>query len=271
MSNTTSPTGASNIKSTVIDPEIKFVEGRTGRLAYKARAGRSPTVVFLPGFKSDMEGSKAVALDQWARRRGQSFLRLDYAGHGNSDGAFDDGTISSWSEDALTVIDHAAPGPVVLVGSSMGGWIMLRVALARGDRIAGLVGIAAAPDFTEDLIWAELDDDQRDALRRQTYLDMPSEYSEDPTRVTLKLIDDGRQNLLLGGPIDIRAPARLVHGLADPDVPWQISLKIAEQMVGDDVEICFVKSGDHRLSRAQDIETITKAVRSVCDLHSHGG
>ncbi len=247
------------------DLDCRWIDQDGSRLAYKARSGRSPTVVFLPGFKSDMEGDKAVFLDQWARAHGQAMLRLDYAGHGCSDGAFADGTIGSWTEDALAVIDKTTEGPLILVGSSMGGWIMLLIALARSNRIAGLVGLAAAPDFTQDLIWPSLNDIQRDAIKTVGHIDLPTDYGDEPTRITRALIEDGRNHLLLTGPIDLTMPVHLIHGMADPDVPWSFSTRLAEHITGDNVTVTLVKSGDHRLSRPQDLALISRSVRRLCD------
>src|SRR5215510_15992634 len=192
------------------------------RLAYRrlgARAGDGrPGIVFLSGFASDMTGTKGTALAAWAQERGQMFLRFDYSGHGQSSGRFRDGTIGRWTADALAVIDTLTTGPQILVGSSMGGWIMLLAALARHDRIAGLVGIAAAPDFTEDLMWDRMSAAQREALARDGVIHQPSKYAEAQYEIGRALIEDGRRHLLLRGRIDIRCPIRLLHGMADPDV-----------------------------------------------------
>ncbi|MCZ6764550.1 MAG: alpha/beta hydrolase [Alphaproteobacteria bacterium] len=222
-------------------------------------------MVFLPGFKSDMDGAKAIAVDRLARERGQACLRLDYAGHGRSGGAHEDGTISSWTQDTLAVIDQVTQGPLILVGSSMGGWIMTLVALARPGRIAGLVGIAAAPDFTDALVWDLFDAEQQAEIERQGYIDIPSEYSDEPLRITVALIEDGRRNFVLGGEIGLEMPVRLFHGLADTDVPWSHSKDLADRISGDEVRLTLIKSGGHRLSRNEDIALITAAVRELCD------
>ena len=231
-------------------------------LAYARRAGAGPVLVFLPGFRSDMEGTKALALDAWAARNGRAMLRFDYAGHGASGGRFEDGTIGRWADDAVTVLDRLSEGPAVLVGSSMGGWIALLLALRRPERVAGLVGIAAAPDFTETLIWPELSFEQRAALMSEGRILLPSEYG-DPTPVTRALIEDGRRHLLLDAPINLQCPVRLLHGQRDPDVPWQVSLLLAERIAGEDVRLHLVKDGDHRLSRPSDLALLETVVAEL--------
>jgi pimeloyl-ACP methyl ester carboxylesterase len=200
-----------------------------------------------------MAGTKATFLDDFCAARGLGYVRFDYAGHGASSGRFEDGTIGAWVEDVIAIIDHVADGPLVLVGSSMGGWIMLLAALARPARVAGLVGLAPAPDFTEALIWNRLPHAERDQLLRAGRLEMPSVYSDEPTILTRALIEEGRRHLLLSAPIGIRCPVRLLHGMADPDVPHQLSLDLAERLVSNDVRVTLIKDGDHRLSRADDL------------------
>jgi pimeloyl-ACP methyl ester carboxylesterase len=194
--------------------------------------------------------------------RGQAMLRFDYSGHGASDGAFEDGTIGAWAADALTAIDALSEGPLVLVGSSMGGWIALLTALARSARVAGLLGIAAAPDFTETLMWAAMAPAERAALLRDGVLLAPSQYGE-PYTITRALIEDGRNHLLLGGPIALDCPIRLLHGQADPDVPWELALRIAERATSADVEVTLVKDGDHRLSRPRDLALLRRTVAAL--------
>ncbi len=232
------------------------------RLAWAKRAGRGPTVVFLPGFASDMSGSKAAALDAFCAARGQALLRLDYSGHGQSGGAFTDGYIGRWRDDALCVIDALTDGPLLLVGSSMGGWIGLLLAIARPHRIAGFAGIAAAPDFTETLMWDSMAPPERAAFARDGYLDIASQYGP-PTRITRRLIEDGRQHLILGGPIALTAPVRLLQGQQDPDVPWETALTLARRITGDDVQITLIKDGDHRLSRPEDLDLLCRTVASL--------
>lgn len=224
----------------------------TATIAYCRTPGGRPGILFLGGFKSDMTGTKAVTQEGWARARGLGYVRFDYQGHGASSGRFEDGTIGLWTEDALAVFDHLTEGPQILVGSSMGAWIMLRVALARRARVAALLGIAAAPDFTEDLIWARLDADARRRLIEDGVIHEPSNYGE-PYAYTRALIEDGRRHLLLRGPIALGCPVRLLHGLRDTDVPWQTSQRLLECLAGDDVHLTLVKDGDHRLSREADL------------------
>jgi pimeloyl-ACP methyl ester carboxylesterase len=221
-------------------------------LAWAALAGRGPTVVFLPGFRSDMGGDKATALAAYCAASGQAMLRLDYSGHGASAGAFTDGTIGIWTDDALAVIAAHAGGRLVLVGSSMGGWIALLAARVLGPRLAGLIGIAAAPDFTETLMWQAMTFEERAGLMRDGVLDVPSEYGG-PYPITRALIEDGRGRLLLDGPIALDCPVRLLQGQVDPDVPWETALRIAERVTGADVRVVLVKDGDHRLSRPADL------------------
>ncbi len=240
--------------------KIKFLE-RPGlpRLAYCVTAGKAPGIVFLGGFGSDMSGTKATALEQAAVARGQAFLRLDYSGHGQSEGQFTDGTIGTWFADALAVFDAVTEGPQIVIGSSMGGWMALLLARARPERVKALVGIAAAPDFTVRLMSEELTDAQRETLRRDGVLYRPSEYG-DPMPITLKLVEDGSNHLMLDRPVPFKGPVRLLHGQCDPDVPWQLALRIAERLESDDVRVVLVKDGDHRLSRPQDIALIVDTV-----------
>lgn len=237
--------------------QIDHIIGRPGgRLAYRRRSGRGPTLVFLPGYMSDMEGSKASALDAWAGSQGLAMIRFDYAGCGASSGAFDEQTLTSWRDDVLAVIDQLCEGPVVLVGSSMGGWLMLLAALARPDRIAGLVGIAAAPDFTD---WG-FTSEQKDQLRADGRLEEHSPYGEAPYVTTRIFWESGEALKLLDGEIAIQCPVRLLHGLADRDVPWRVSLRLMEQLRSSDVRACLIKDGDHRLSRDDDIAILLSTV-----------
>ena len=236
-------------------------------IAYDAATARpgGPTagVIFLTGFRSDMTGGKALHLQAVCAGRGQAFLRFDYRGHGQSDGAFVDGCIGDWLDDALLVFDQLTTGPQILVGSSMGGWIATLLARARPDRVAGLVGIAAAPDFTEDLILPRLTEAQTAALAAHGRFDQPSEYSPEPTPITAKLLDDGARHLLLRGPIPYAGPARLLQGMRDPDVPWETALKLADRLAGEDVVVTLIKDGDHRLSRPEDLDRIAAAVSAL--------
>ena len=224
-----------------------------------ARGEKKPTgVVFLGGFRSDMNGSKAVALESWCVAQGRQFLRFDYTGHGQSSGRFEDGTISEWARDAVFAIENLTKGPVVLAGSSMGGWLMMLATLKIGSRIKGLMGLAAAPDFTQDMMERELSDAHKSEIEKNGQIEIENCYDpNDPYIITKALIDDGRNNLLLQGSINISAPLRLIQGMKDADVPWQTALRIQEKIISDDVEIQFIKNGDHRLSGASDLIRMT--------------
>jgi pimeloyl-ACP methyl ester carboxylesterase len=238
------------------------------RLAWAQLAGRAPTVVFLPGFKSDMTGSKALAVRDFCAERGQAMLRLDYSGHGESGGAFIDGSIGQWCEDALRVIEARTEGKLLLIGSSMGGWIALLLALRLGERVSGTIGIAAAPDFTEDLMWQAMSPREREALLRDGKIETPSDYGE-PYVITRHLIEEGRTHLLLGSPIPLTAPARLLQGQQDPDVPWETALKLASRLESADVQTILIKDGDHRLSRPADLGLLTRTLATL--LGDNGG
>jgi pimeloyl-ACP methyl ester carboxylesterase len=235
---------------------FRLDRGEGIELSWTSLPGKTPTIVFLPGFKSDMNGSKALDLAEFCTGRGQAMLRLDYSGHGESGGRFEDGTIGRWTQDALEVIDQSV-GDLILVGSSMGGWIALLVALARPKRVAGLVGIAAAPDFTERLMWQAMTPAERATLQRDGVLQVPSQYG-DAYPVTLRLIEEGREHLLLGAPIELSCPVRLLHGQQDPDVPWELALTTAAAITGADVQVTLVKDGDHRLSRPEDLALLRR-------------
>jgi len=234
--------------------------GRGVSIAYHSAPGKSPGVMFCGGFRSDMTGNKALTLEAFCRERGQGFVRFDYAGHGQSSGRFEDGTIGSWTEDALAVLDRVAQGPQVIVGSSMGAWIALNLALARPDRVAALVGIAAAPDFTEDLIWHDLPSEAQMMLETDGVIYEPSEYSDQPYPITMTLIHEARAHLRLRSEIAIDCPVRLLHGMLDADVPWKRSLTLAEKLRTQDVRVVLVKDGGHRLSREQDLALLTRTV-----------
>lgn len=238
---------------------MQTIDRNGNALAYHPVPGAGPTIVFLPGYASDMSGSKAVAIETWARATGRASLRFDYAGCGESGGAFEDQTLASWRDDTLAVIDAASEGPIVLVGSSMGGWIMLLVALARPERITAMVGIAAAPDFTD---WG-FTPQQKALLLANGRFEEPSIYSPEPTVTTRGFWESGEASRLLDAPIDIMVPVRLIHGQHDPDVPWEHSLRLADLLRSDDVQTVLVKDGDHRLSRPQDIALILKAIEDV--------
>jgi pimeloyl-ACP methyl ester carboxylesterase len=228
-------------------------------VAYVRHPGQSPEVLFLGGFASDMTGTKALRLEAHCRARGQAFTRFDYRGHGRSSGSFKDGTIGAWADDAIAVLDRVVEGPAVLVGSSMGGWIMLLVALARPERVKGLIGIAAAPDLTERLIREALTPEEVRNLERDGVLHQPSAYG-DPLPITARLLDEGRDHLLLAAPIPIGCPVHLLHGQADPDVPFELSLELAQALASRRVTVELVKDGDHRLSREPDLRRLTAAL-----------
>jgi pimeloyl-ACP methyl ester carboxylesterase len=240
--------------------DLDHMCGPRGRLAFRQRGGRGPALVFLPGYMSDMEGSKAAALDAWAARGGRAMLRFDYAGCGASPGDFEAQTLAGWRDDALAVIDALAEGPVVLVGSSMGGWLMLLAALARPDRVVGLVGIAAAPDFTA---WG-FTDAQKSELCERGMLEEPSPYGA-PYVTTRAFWESGEALRLLDAPVPIDCPVRLLHGLADRDVSWRVSLELMERLRSADVQTILIKDGDHRLSREPDIALLIATLETLLE------
>ena len=235
-------------------------------MAYHRLEGKGPGIIFLHGFHSDMEGGKALALENLCKNQGRAFVRFDLFGHGKSSGRVEDGCVSRWADDAVAVLDELTQGPQVLVGSSLGGWVALLAALRRRDRVVGLAGIAAAPDFTEDLMWAEFTAEQRRDLLEKGEVVLPNCYEPDnPWTVPRLLIEDGRNNLLLGDCINLACPVRLIQGQKDEDVPWKTALKIADCLASDDVEITLIKDGDHRLSRDQDLARMTAIVARLVD------
>lgn len=246
---------------TLNEQSPEFVTRADGvRLAYRHLPGNGPAVVFLPGYMSDMQGGKALALAAWARAHSRAMLRLDYSGCGESDGAFEDGTLDIWRDDVLAVIKQAVTGPVIMIGSSMGGWLMLLVAQALGSQLKALVGIAAAPDFTD---W-DFGGADRAEIESKGRIERPSEYGYGPMVITRSFWKSGQDNLQLNSDIALDCPVRLIHGQADPDVPWETSMRLAKQLRSSDVQTILIKDGDHRLSRDQDItlliETVTKLV-----------
>jgi pimeloyl-ACP methyl ester carboxylesterase len=242
-------------------PPALFTRPDGLRLAYRQQSGIGPTIVFLPGYMSDMEGGKAIALHQWAQSQGRAMVRMDYAGCGASEGRFVDGTLASWRDDVLALLDAVIDGPVVLVGSSMGGWLALLVALARPERVVGLVGIAAAPDFTE---WGFTDADKA-LLITEGRIEEPSAYSETPYVTTLDFWRSGQALRLLESEIAIDCPVRLLHGQQDRDVPWYVAVKTAGRLRSSDVQTLLIKDGDHRLSRDGDIALLIRTVASLLD------
>jgi pimeloyl-ACP methyl ester carboxylesterase len=240
------------------------------RIAVRARQGSSPALLWLGGFKSDMRGTKAEALDRWAEQHGRGCTRFDYSGHGESSGAFEDGTIGRWLEDSLAVFTRVCSGPQILVGSSMGGWLALLLArdlqrrggTARAS-VAGMVLIAPAVDFTEELMWKRFPAATKRELQQKGVWMRPSQYSEAPYPITLPLIEEGRRHLLLGEMIETGCPVRILQGVQDEDVPWQHALDLVARFARDDVVLTLVKDGDHRLSRPEDIERLLAAVAEL--------
>jgi pimeloyl-ACP methyl ester carboxylesterase len=246
------------------DPQFLLVGNGASarRIAVRRIEGRGPTIVWLGGFKSDMKGTKAEALSEFAVRTGRSFLRFDYSGHGESEGAFEDGTISRWAEEAVAMIATAGPAPV-LVGSSMGGWISLLAARAMTVKPKGMVLIAPAPDFTEALMWKNFPDEVKRQIEETGRWVRPSAYDEGGYPITRGLIEDGRQNLVLGGLVETGCPVHILQGMVDPDVPWQHAMLLAEKIARDDVVTTLIKDGDHRLSREEDIARLIEAVEAM--------
>nr|WP_293949628.1 alpha/beta hydrolase [Sneathiella sp.] len=234
-------------------------------LAYHHTAGFSPGVLFCPGFMSDMEGTKALALEKAMTALHRGYTRFDYMGHGLSTGNFIDGTISRWTDDALAILDECTAGPQIIVGSSMGGWIGLRMALLRPERIAGFIGIAAAPDFTTRM-WEDMPPEGKADIQNKGYWEQPSEYSEEPYIITRKLLDDGPRNFMLNGPIDVNCPVHLIQGMQDDSVPWKTALDIQEALTSEDVTVSLIKNGDHRLSTSDNITSLILATERLCSL-----
>ena len=232
------------------------------RIAWRALAGEGTPVVWLGGFRSDMLSTKALAIEAWCRARGRPMLRMDYLGHGESSGAFRDGTISLWAEDAEAVLTRVVREPAVVVGSSMGGWIALLLA-KRGLAMAGLVLIAPACDFTEALMWPQFTDAIRRQIMEQGVFALPSAYAPDPTPITKALIEDGRKNLVFGSTFSVGCLVHILQGMKDPDVPWGHALKLVEHLPQDTVVTTLISDGDHRLSREQDIERLIAAVAGM--------
>jgi pimeloyl-ACP methyl ester carboxylesterase len=230
------------------------------RIAFERLRGKGPMIVFLPGYMSDMTGTKALALEAWAAKQGRAMLRLDYSGCGASGGRFEDGTLDIWRDDVLLAIELLVRGPVVLVGSSMGGWLMLLVARALGDQMKGMIGIAAAPDFTD---WGYTSE-EKGMIERHGRIDQPSDYG-DPMPTYATFWQSGKANRQLTDEIPITCPVRLLHGQRDADVPWDISIQLAARLRSDDVQVTLVKDGDHRLSREQDIALLIATVEQLLE------
>jgi pimeloyl-ACP methyl ester carboxylesterase len=230
------------------------------RLAYVKTDGTGPGVVFLGGLRSDMTGTKAQFLEDWARQRGRAFLRFDYSGHGQSSGTFEEGCIGDWAEDAAAAITALTEGPQVLVGSSMGGWVSLLTARAMPDRVCALIGIAAAPDFTEDSMWASFDDDQRTNLMTEGRVELPSDYSDEPYVITRRMIEDGRTRLVLRDPLPLPFPVRLLQGSNDTDVPPSVALRLFDHADSPDMRLMLVKGADHRFSEPAQLVLLAKTL-----------
>jgi pimeloyl-ACP methyl ester carboxylesterase len=260
---------------TALAPEFLQVGRGTDmrKIAVRRRAGAIPGLLWLGGLKSDMGGTKAVALDRWAEAHGRNCVRFDYSGHGESEGKFTDGTISRWLEESIAVFDACCRGPQVLVGSSMGGWLALLLARELQRRepppqgplsLAALVLIAPAVDFTEELMWKRFPARVKRKLESEGVWERPSQYSTEPYPITAALIEDGRRHLLLGGLIETGCPVRILQGVADPDVPWRHAVELVSRLAQDDVVLSLIKDGDHRLSRGEDIERLIGAISEFC-------
>ncbi|MBR1088885.1 alpha/beta hydrolase [Bradyrhizobium manausense] len=263
--------------SAIPDAVLDFIDVGEGpsarRIAVRHRggqgSGQEPGLVWLGGFKSDMQGGKAVALDGWGGEHGRAVVRFDYSGHGESSGEFADGTIGRWLEDSVAVFERFCSGPQILIGSSMGGWMALLLAREIKKRsgkasLAGLVLIAPAPDFTEELMWKRFSPEVKQEIETKGFWLRPSEYGDgSPYPITRKLIEEGRNHLVLGNAIDLGCPVRILQGAQDPDVPWQHAFALTHRLPADDVVLTLIQDGDHRLSRPQDIARILAAVAEI--------
>lgn len=235
------------------------------KLAYTQRGGKTPGLIFLPGFNSDLTGTKAEAVDTWAAQHGHACLRFDYFGHGQSSGLFRDGTLSGWREEVTAIIDQLTAGPQILIGSSFGGFMATLAALDRPDRVAALVLIAPAFDMTERLMRAELTEDDHQSLARDGFVQRHSAYDDEGYPITKKLLDDGQAHCILNQPIKLNIPVRILHGQQDDAVPWQLSQEFADQCVSTDIELHFFKSGDHRLSNDSEIAALAAMLTRLTD------
>ena len=240
-----------------------LLASRIPQIAFSRTDGNGPEVMFCSGFRSNMAGTKALALEAHCVAASRAFTRFDYRGHGESDGDFVEGTVGGWLDDTLAVLDEVTVGPAVLVGSSMGAWIALLAALARPERVKGLVLVAPAVDFTERLIWERLPAADRDTLVREGIWLRQSDYVDEPDQITLRLVEEGRNHLLLGRPIPFDKPVRILHGTKDETVPWEFAVDTAEALTGTDVTVTLVKDGDHRLSEPEDLSRLMGAVDEV--------
>lgn len=246
--------------------ELKYLSTKSGdKIAYKKTDGQGPTLIWCGGLKSDMEGGKATHLHDWAIHQARSYIRFDYFGHGQSSGAFTDGTISQWADDVVHVLDALSEGPAILIGSSMGGWASLLAALKKPERVNALLLIAPTPDFTEKLMWANWTDEERAAIENDGILYVPSDYDE-PYEYSRALIEDGRKNQILDAPINFKGPVRIIQGAKDDVVPWTYSKQIMEVITSPDVDYTLVKNGDHSLSSPLDLKRLVRTVQDLCDM-----
>ena len=246
------------------DVTLNYLSASIGeKIAYKKSDGKGPTLVWCGGLKSDMEGGKATHLHNWAIEEERSYIRFDYFGHGESSGAFREGTISRWASDVVQVIDELTKGDVILVGSSMGGWASLLATLQRPNRVKGLLLIAPAPDFTQKLTWADWTDEQRETLERDGIVYVPSDYDE-PYEYSRVLMKDGKVNQILDAPINFDGPVRILQGAVDPVVPWEYSRQILDVITSEDVDYTLVKNGDHSLSAPEDLDRLVRVAKELC-------
>lgn len=236
----------------------QFLKTKGGNIAYVKHEGKKPGVVFIHGFRSDMTGEKAVAIEKHCIEQGRQFIRFDCFGHGKSDNKFEDGTIGEWKQNLLDVLNKLTDGPQVLIGSSMGGWLALLAARDQPKKVCAIIGIAAAPDFTVRLMWEKLSNEQKEEVQEKGVVWVPSEYYGDSYPITANFLEDSADHLLLDGTIDVNCPVHLIHGLEDKDVPWEMSFSINEKLASSDVKCTLIENGDHRLSTPENIAAITR-------------
>lgn len=242
----------------------QFIKSNSHSIAYEKLIGKNPGVIFCGGFMSDMQATKALALEKYCRELGLSYVRFDYTGRGQSSGKFADGTISRWRDDALAVFDQVTEGPQILIGSSMGGWIGLLIAMTRPDRVKAFIAIAPAPDFTEDLVWEKFSPQHQAELMTKGVIYESSPYSDDPYMITRALIEDGRNNLIMDKPILLNVRVRILQGMQDQDVPWQRTMQLVEKIQSNDLRVTLIKDGEHRLAREQDLALLRQTLQDCC-------
>lgn len=243
-----------------------FLSRENITLAYRKTPGKNPGVIFCGGFMSDMESAKAIAAENFCREQGHAFIRFDYSGHGQSSGDFAAGNINTWLQDALTIFDQLTEGPQIVIGSSMGGWVGTLLAMARQERVKGLIGVASAPDFTEELIWNRCTTNDKEKLQQEGVIYHRSSNFEMNYPITLQLVENSRPHLILQKEIPLEIPVRLLHSMQDADVPWQYSVKLAEKIRSQNVRLCLLKDGDHRLMRDQDLQLLTNNLTELLSL-----